>query len=109
MKFPEIRYIGSFQRGHVFLSSDALRDVWRRIEREGTYEQVSRICIPKGYPDEVAREASLKFRQAVELRKASSGTSMLTRPLLLYYAVLNLVRGTMLPWFGTQGKATHGL
>jgi hypothetical protein len=34
---------------------------------------------------------------------------MLTRPLLLYYAALNLTRGLMLPFLGRMGPEHHGL
>lgn len=109
MAFRELPYMGSFQRGKRFRSSDPLRAAWREIEKLGTVDRLSFIANQRSHSTDLARSASLKVRQAVELWKASRGSSILTRPLLLYYSILNLTRGMMLPRLGTFGEPSHGL
>lgn len=107
--FSDVHYLGSFQRGKHLRSSDPNRAAWREVEKLGTVDRMSDIAKRRGHPESVARPASLRVRQAIELWKSSRGTSALTRPLLLYYAMLNLVRGIMLPRTGTIGERSHGL
>src|SRR5262249_46872934 len=45
----------------------------------------------------------------VEFRRASRTASMLTRPLMLYYSALNLVRALLLAYTGNIGGRAHGL
>lgn len=100
---------GSFQQGSLIRSSDPLETAWRYIERLGTIDNLTRIAASKGHGAPIQRQSSLKIRQAVELRRASQGASPLTKPLLLYYSMLNLTRGMMLAYLGTLGKTGHGL
>ena len=104
-----IPLVGSFQRGRIIRSDDPLEAVWRHVERVGTIDNLSQVVASKGLPAENARIASLRIRQAVELRRASRGTTALTRPLLLYYSCLNLVRGVLLAYAGDIGGPSHGL
>lgn len=102
-------YIGSFQRGQIIRTGDPLAAVWRRIERVGTIDNLSRVADQRSQDPSIAKVASLRIRQAVELRRASRDTSSLTRPLMLYYAALNLIRGVMLTYTGDIGNPSHGL
>ena len=83
--------------------------VWRHVERISTVDSLRRIANTKGVDPENARTASLRIRQAVELRRLSTEASAVTRPLLFYYSVLNLVRGVMLTYLGDIGGRSHGL
>ncbi|XYI00065.1 YaaC family protein [Sorangium sp. So ce1128] len=83
--------------------------MWRNIERLGTVDNLTRIAKSKGNKPKVVRPASLKVRQAIELRRASSDSSALTKPLMLYYSMLNLTRGVMLAFQGDFGSPSHGL
>jgi len=105
----EIPYMGSFQRATIIRSTDPLSGVWREVERVGTTDSVARIAAGRSQPPAVCRPAVLKMRQAVELRRAGIDASLLTKPLLLYYSMLNLVRGVMLPTRGDFGARAHGL
>ena len=51
----------------------------------------------------------VRVRQAVEFRAAARGGSILTRPLPLYYSLLNLVRGFLAAREGIEAKKSHGL
>lgn len=103
------RLFGSFQRGKLFRSGDPRNAVWRQVERMGTVDNLTRIANEFGHTGADARDASLRIRQAVEMRKASQGASPLTRPLLLYYSALNLVRGVLMTRLGRKGIPSHGL
>lgn len=105
----KIPYFGSFQRGTILRSSNPLEAVWRQIERVGTIDNLSRTAKSKGHGASVERPASLKLRQAIELRDAAREASSLTKPLLLYYSMLNLTRGVMLAHVGSIGAPSHGL
>ena len=75
----------------------------------GTVESLARIASSKGHDPALASVASLRVRQALELRRASDGSSALTKPLTLYYSMLNLTRAIMLAFVGDIGHPTHGL
>lgn len=105
----KLHYVGSFQRGELIRNGDPLGSVWRNVERFGTIDNLARIAAQKGYPESVAKKASLRIQQAVELRNASRGTSALSRPLLLYYSALNLIRGVLATHKGDMGSPSHGL
>jgi hypothetical protein len=108
-KFPELNYAGSFQdRRFIIRTGDQLSAAWREVERMGTVEGLMQIAGKTGQGIEDARLGSLRIRQAVELRLASADTSPLTRPLLLYYSALNLVRGWQSVQKGGMGKPRHG-
>lgn len=104
-----IPYVDSFQRGTILRSSDPLETVWRHIERVGTIDNLGRVAAAKGHKTTIVRPASLKLRQAVELRRASRDSSALTKPLMLYYSMLNLTRGVLLAFQGDFGSPSHGL
>lgn len=107
--FRPIPWVGSFQEGTILRSSNPLEAVWRQIQRVGTVDNMSRIAQSRGHSPALGRAASLKVRQALELRQASREASSLTKPLLLYYSMLNLTRGVMLAHQGTFGAPSHGL
>lgn len=104
-----IHYVGSFQNNRfVIRTGDQLSAVWREVERMGTVDALSSIAEANGHSRNVARMGSLRIKQAVELRRASKDTSPLTRPLLLYYSCLNLVRGWLSVQKSGMGKPRHG-
>lgn len=109
MVFAPLPYFGSFQHGLFVRTGTPLQSVWRQVERMGTVESLGRIAAAKGHDPKVAKTASLRVRQAVELRRAAQGASALTKPLTLYYSMLNLTRAIMLAFLGDMGPPTHGL
>lgn len=104
-----MQFFGSFHRGSRIHSDNALSECWRQIERIATVESLERLAASKGRSVEVAKLASIRLRQGIELRRASQGASIQTRPLLLYYSALNLMRGIMLGYPGDMGAPLHGL
>jgi hypothetical protein len=108
-EWSDIPYAGSFQRGAVIRTGEPLTAAWRHIERFGTVDNLGRIAAQKQQDVGKSRVASLRMRQAVELRRAAQGASILARPLMLYYSALNLVRGVLLTYVGDIGGPSHGL
>lgn len=104
-----IPFFGSFQTGRTYRKGDPHAAAWMFIKRIGTVDNLRRIAAACNTPTEVAEVASLRIRQAIELHEAARNTSTLTRPLLLYYCALNLVRGVLLARHGEAGAATHGM
>src|SRR5512139_421628 len=93
-----LHHIGSLQPGRRLESEDPLEEVWSRVSRVGIGEWLefaSRSSTPPiSVPwDQWGPYAATRVRQAAEFRIASRRASLLTRPLLLYYCFLNLVRG----------------
>jgi hypothetical protein len=106
--FQPIPYPGTFQRGTAFRSGDPLKTVWRHIERVGTLGTLKDVARRSKQDPRVARVANLRMRQALEYRVASQSGSLLTRPLNLYYAFLNLTRALLLVQTGDAGTR-HGI
>jgi len=101
--------MGSFQNGFHFRTGAPLRAVWRQIERIATIDHLSRVTKRLGHENVDVKTASLRLQQAIELREASASTTTLTKPLLLYYSALNLIRGVLIAYKGDMGKPCHGL
>jgi hypothetical protein len=100
--------MGSFQRGSTIRTESPLDAVWRQLERAGTQESLAKTVATRGLPEGQAAIASLRMRQAIDFWRASRGTSMLTRPVQLYYAMLNLTRVTLLVATTGFGAKSHG-
>jgi hypothetical protein len=100
---------GSFQNGSRTFAEDPLREIWRRIARLGTIEEARRICGQIRVPRDRPAVVSARIRQGVELRQAAVQASLLTAPLLQYYALQNLVRAFI--GFGRKEEpaSSHGM
>lgn len=107
----ELSYFGSFQRGLLFRSENPLEELWAQIDRIGTPEFAGSLVPDRPGVDWVqhAKYASVRIRQASELRKSASGTSLLTKPVLLYYSFLNLLRAFMAIGPEIIAQSKHGL
>jgi YaaC-like Protein len=105
----KIPIFGSFQAGRTYSKGDPHAAAWKFIKRIGTIDNLRRIAEASRTSTSIAEVASLRIRQAIELHEAANNTSTLTRPLLLYYCALNLVRGALLARHGEAGAATHGM
>jgi hypothetical protein len=106
MKIP---FFQSFQTGRSFRKGDPHAAAWKYLKRIGTLDNLQRVSSATSTPTTVANIACLRIRQAIELYDASLNTSTLTRPLLLYYCALNLVRGALLARHGETSSASHGM
>lgn len=98
-------YFGSFQLGDNVDAEDPLDAVWSYIERIASLDFLQSRCGKK----QNALYASVRIRQAVEFRSASRATTLVTRPLPLYYSALNLARAGIAVVTGTQATPAHGL
>lgn len=100
-----IFYFGSFQIGDTVDTEDPLDAVWSYIERIASLDFLSSQCSKK----DNAPYATVRIRQAVEFRSASRATTLVTRPLPLYYSALNLARAGIAIVTGHQATSAHGL
>lgn len=98
-------YVGSFQLGDTVDAEDPLDAVWSYIERIASRDFLQSRCTKK----QNAPYASVRIRQAVEFRNASRATTLVTRPLPLYYSALNLARAGVAVLTGNQATPAHGL
>ncbi len=102
---------GSFQRGVHLEAENPVGEVWKQLELAGTTEQLARASHSTPNPQwaKHCEYASFRIRQAKELRDASVTTSPLTRPILLYYSMLNLLRAIMALGPEKIPSPAHGL
>lgn len=101
-----IFYFGSFQIGTSIPSEDPLEAVWSYIERASTKDFLKARC---SMMDSLIDYAAVRLRQAVELRRASHSTTLLTKPLPLYYSALNLTRAALAVVSNASPAPAHGL
>ena len=108
--FPE--FFGSFQTG-TYIRSEHPRDEawfwWARFASPITLRRMYSPDNPDCPWEEVVEYAAARFRQAVELREATPVASVLTTPLTLYYAMLNLTRGIIAIRSESIPAKRHGL
>jgi hypothetical protein len=109
-----LSYVGSFQTGTVLTAEQPIEEVWSWVERLGITSFVKGLVNTSTVPietpwDDWAPYAMIRMRQAVEFRRASRSTTLPTRPLLLYYAFLNLTRGGIALETHQESTAKHGL
>ena len=107
----DLSYIGSFQRGLLYRSENPLEEVWTQIARVGTPEYASSLkpVTPGIDWNKHTNYASVRIRQSVELRNAGRNSTLLTRPITLYYSFLNLLRACMALAPEVIGPPHHGL
>ncbi len=110
--FSDLPYQGSFQKGARFPSENPLEEVWARVARLSTPEYISGIYTSQQEAVEWEKciaYASIRIRQSCELRNAGSSSSLLTKPITLYYSFLNLLRGLMALITEKISPSSHGL
>ncbi|OQW37782.1 MAG: hypothetical protein A4E19_12215 [Nitrospira sp. SG-bin1] len=107
----DLSYVGSFQRGTLISTENPQEEVWALIGRLGTPEYAGSLLPDRKDVnwEQHTKYASVRFRQAIELRRSSSGTTLLTKPILLYYSFLNLLRAFMALGPEIIGHRKHGL
>lgn len=105
------RIFGSLQDSErFFVCENPLEEVWSRIGRFAARSYIDRKFIPDKPWDAFADYGRMRITQAVEFRNASRGGTILTSPLLLYYAFLNLTRAFLALNHGIMPeKSGHGL
>lgn len=101
-----ISYFGSFQDGHAVPSEDPLETTWSYINRAASTDFLYNYCKPGSSS---ISYAAVRLRQAVEFRNSSRATTLLTKPLLLYYSALNLFRAGIAVATGAHPTPAHGL
>lgn len=87
----------SFKGGMVEKSENHREALWSKVALVGTYESLQRANPDKRGDawDRRCRYATVRMAQALEFRSAAQSATLLTKPLLMYYSFLNLLRGVM--------------
>lgn len=107
-------YHGAFRSGLTLVTENALEDVWQYVRRYVGSEYTNDM-----YAETEARGvlsvkdavdyALPRFRQACEFRESARDLSLVTRPLPLYYSLLNLTRAFYVMKTGMLADRSHGL
>ncbi len=103
---------GSYQKGMRFRSENPLEELWSHIALLATEEHLQAHSRPEETTEDwnaFIRYAVVRIRQAIEFRNAAGNSSLLTKPLLLYYASLNLLRAALALRAEVKPKPAHGL
>jgi hypothetical protein len=102
-----LRYIGSIQRAHRVRTDEPLNELWQAWSKLSDDHYLKAHWT--GSNDEQRLTVSTIIRQAQEYRAASKQTSLLTRPVLVYYSALNLAKAAI--WLRTDAAPPqhHGL
>jgi hypothetical protein len=88
-------HIGSFQYPHVIESENPLEEVWSWIARYGTRDYIKNHLHPEKSDIDWNLHidyAIIRAKQSVEFRNSARNSTLLTKPLTLYYSFLNLTR-----------------
>ena len=110
---PDLRvdapYVGPFKLGEYVRSECPLDEIWNWVSRIGITSWLQRntsgpVPFQNWGPYAVAR-----VRQSIELRAAARQGSILTRPLPLYYSLLNLMSGFFAIIKDAAPRNAHGL
>jgi hypothetical protein len=106
----DLAYVGPLKRGDYARSENPLEEDWLWISRFGIASWLQKISKPTAHSWTGWQSYSVvRVRQAVEFRAAARSGSILTRPLPLYYSLLNLLRGFLASREGIESKKSHGL
>jgi len=105
----DLPWIGPFKKGPYARSERPLDEVWNWVSRFGATSWLQKNTSGSVPWEEWGPYAVARLRQAVEFRAAARQGSILTRPLPLYYALLNLLRGFYALKNDAKPKAGHGL
>ncbi len=102
----------TFQKDNVYKSENILDEVWLRIERLSSPDILNDDYTTKTSEEkrqELIKYISTRICQAVEFRNASRKQTLLTKPLSLYYSMLNLLRAYIAIDQEKISTASHGL
>lgn len=105
-------HIGSFQYPHRFESENPLEEVWSRIARYGAIGYIKNHLYPEKSDidwNDYVSYAIIRVKQAVEFRESAKNTTLLTKPLALYYSFLNLTRAFLALGPEIIPSSSHGL
>jgi len=112
MSPSRLHLIGSFQEGKVVRCEDPTEQAWLFLRLNGSPQFLAerfRTDCSETERLRLIRYATARVRQAHEFRMSSIDLSLLTRPLLLYYSALNLMRALLVLKWEVESPRAHGL
>ena len=101
-----------FQKDHVYKSDNALTEVWERVQRLSSESILKNKYTFNIHPDDkekLIKYVTVRISQALEFRDASKYQTLLSKPLSLYYSMLNLMRATIAIKYEVESISRHGL
>ena len=109
MRFP---FVNTYQNDDYYRSESPVDEVWDRLSRYSSIGILNKDFSSDIHPemrDELMSYISTRMSQAIEFRNASHGQTLLTKPLNLYYAMLNLLRADIAIKYEIKAERAHGL
>lgn len=102
-----LQCIGKFENCHKWVSENPIKDIWDEFQKIGEISHLTKHW--KDQKSENYIYVSTSITQAFEYYKASKVTSLKTRPLLLYYSLLNLAKAILFLKNDKRPADYHGL
>ena len=107
-----LHHLGSFKYPHRFEYENPFGEEWSNIARYGAIDYIQNHLYPEKSDidwDNYVRYAIVRVKQAVEFRESAKNTTLLTKPLALYYSFLNLTRAFLALGPEIIPSSSHGL
>lgn len=104
--------MGTFQMQNTYRSDDPMNEAWARIERfasRGILAKEFKAEINPANWESLILYISTRISQAIEFRNAMINQSLITKPLTLYYSMLNILRATIAIKYEVKSEIGHGL
>lgn len=107
----DFHYMGRLKRGISVITESPLEEVWSLVRRYATREMLESYIYAGGElsKEEVVEYCRARFRQTSEFRETGRGSTLVTRPLTLYYSILNLTRAVVVLRSDRHIEGGHGL
>jgi len=106
----DFHYLGSFQKGLRLTTENPTEEVWSRFDLYSSLDYLNdNLDVTKIPKDEATRYVATRIRQALEFRASAGPGTLLSAPLSLYYAFLNLTRACLVIYPETFSVPSHGL
>jgi len=104
-------YFGRLKSGVSFITENPLDEVWGILRRHATRELLDTYIYTGGglSKDEVIKYCRARFRQTCEFRETGRASTLVTKPLALYYSILNLTRAVIVLRKENPIEGGHGL
>lgn len=104
-------YFGRLKRGLSIITESPLEEAWSLVRRHATREFLDSYVYTSGElsKEEVTNYCRARFRQTCEFRESGRNLTLVTKPLTLYYSILNLTRAVIVLRQDKLIEGGHGL
>jgi len=107
----DFHYFGRLKRGLSVVAESPLEEVWSTVRRYATKEMLETYIYAGGEltKEDVVNYCRARFRQTSEFRETGRTSTLVTKPLTLYYSILNLTRAVVVLRTDRPIEGGHGL